>query len=809
MQINRFYFKISVIITLILGLLGYRLANNISQEIPTSNKPLQSFENINLDDYTIIEDLADDRYEFSIGQYETTFHHLLENKKITMRTIHNEVLLSSDYEDDRIDYDAENKPVFVLAGTHLHFEIRVGRNAYNNDVPPELYLDQDLTTHNADTHEQYLAECSGEGGGGTAEDPWGGMDAHSLGKPNIDIVYKEIVQPPLLRPIKKVTYSSLTPAARITYLDTNLQTNQTVVYGVAPYKHQIADIGIYECRQSNLLCESAFSVGQSTIQFMGEHEIKNAQVRIFKQNEESSIKADLWNDTPDDGRYGYADNRGVTLTSGRWLTNRQLPGDSDPLKVPDQVNYGDTVCPQVSIFENISYDGDSFNLHDLNSGVGGCRKLSFIFGDKQIIRRNGSSREASLHLYSDGGNRNNKNQYDGNSKVWIISHGMNNTYIDMYALAESVKVAEMEKGFDPIIILVDWEGARKNIVSPTQTDQWIRPTAEVLTGLLETWGVRNATEINFAGHSMGTFMINEIAMQLPIDAHGMYFLDPPNFLPGTDFFEVDDRPGAANTVYNESKGYSYHYNRASISRAFTGIKRNGDGNWCGNTRLNRTAKESISVYLADDGDLFAPPVGDCAIHGDAIRAFSRIITDQKVLFDGDNKLNLHASGVENYSDTIFYKDDTDFDASIYAINNNDIQSVMTKKDGADNEFNLWGKHGGSLYANFNYGMHNLKNKAKLNVMTFGDNDNGWDRIHLQNVVTRVVFNKVYIYDSQYVVEDGKIKRRVDCTVDFYPCPGISQFTEFVVSGRRSDDIRQDKLDEDKKSPNETEVFTFR
>ena len=430
-----------------------------------------------------------------------------------------------------------------------------------------------------------------------------------------------------------------------------------------------------------------------------------------------------------------------------------------------------------------------------------------IFGTNYTINAYDKTRNSSLHLYSDGGNSSNRNNYDKKSKVWVISHGMNNIWEDMRDLAESIKTAELEKGYNPIIILVDWSGAREGVTFPTDTDGWIRPTAEVLEPKLKEWGIENATELNFAGHSMGTMMINEIAKKLSNNANGMYFLDPPNFLPGTNNFVVDKRPEASNAAYDENNGYDKHYSKAAISRAFTGIKKNGDGNWCGNARLNRTARESISVYFPDYSETKAPVpfVGDdCAIHGNAIKAFSRIITDQKLTFDGSQKLNLHAQGVADYPKTQFYEDDSNFHSSIYVLGQNDVQTAMTKTPDTDNQLNIWGKLGGALYANFNYGMPNLNSQTRINIKTFGNNDNNWDRISLEKIALKPNVGQLTVYTSHYRVEGNTIKREVICSINYSSCPGISEFNEFVVEGDRSEEVTDKAL-----SDKEPGIFQFR
>ena len=345
--------------------------------------------------------------------------------------------------------------------------------------------------------------------------------------------------------------------------------------------------------------------------------MQHTQVRLIQTNKDfydpKEINS-LWND---DGKGQFKmdlqGNSPAKRNSTEFYFESEIHGDLtyDDFKKPNgekiKFDYGNNKD------WSITKPSQRFTILDTNVLYVG----DAIFDTQYDIVTNSDRRKASLHLFSDGGNNKNMSKYDGKSKVWVISHGMNNKYTDMNDLANAIKSAELEQEINPIIILVDWSGARDWVVSPTNTDEWIRPTAEVLAPKLKEWGIENATELNFAGHSMGTMMINEIAKKLSNNANGMYFLDPPNFLPGTNNFVVDKRPEASNAAYDENNGYDKHYSKAAISRAFTGIKKNGDGNWCGNARLNRTARESISVYFPDYSETKAPVpfVGDdCAIH---------------------------------------------------------------------------------------------------------------------------------------------------------------------------------------------------
>jgi len=186
------------------------------------------------------------------------------------------------------------------------------------------------------------------------------------------------------------------------------------------------------------------------------------------------------------------------------------------------------------------------------------------------------------------------------------------------------------------------------------------------------------------------------------------------------------------------------------------------------------------VYLPDVNDIWAPPIGPCKIHGAVNQVFARLINDQKLTFDGQQKLNLNAIGVETYTDKTFYGDDYAFDASIQIRDTNDIQTIMTANPNNTNNFNIWGKPGGAIYQNFNNSNQNTKDGRTITIKNFGTNDGGWDRISLQK--ERKSLGVTQDTSSYLISQSNNIQRTV--TKSIPTGVNVNQYTDIVVEGSR-------------------------
>ena len=651
------------------------------------------------------------------------------------------------------------------AGTHLHLNVKL--NGKNID-PSQNWG----TRPNIDCYVDTIGD-----------DPFNGEHAENLGTIELEFIKKG----------NNVEFSkSNIPAPKLTAVTS--QNNQDyTIHGVAIKENQPAIVKIYE-----ETCNWFFFC-QTELKETKAINIQRTEVKAYKETWSGNWEIySRWNNNE----------------LGRFSFTKKIPGDlnDDQNVYAKSFIYGEFDCLGLTckydnaLLNNRNQSGNSnkvLPVRDNGLGFGsGIEKIS-------TVNTYSDTRLTSFNLYSSPDRSKYLNNYDNTTspEVWILSHGMKNSYDNMRNLASSIKTQNPNS----VILLLDWSGARDSVAYPNDTDQWIRPTAQEAVKKLKAWGFNNPAKLKMIGHSMGTLMINEIAKEYQTsgNTHSLYYLDPPNFF-GTNNFKVDDRSTATNTLYTETKGYIHHYNSpTTISRAFTGIKKNGDGNWCGNSRLNRTAKESISIYFNDKKEIWAPPFKDCKIHGNVHETFARLINDQKLTFDGQQKLNLNAIGVGTYPKTQFYTDDYNFHASINVRGDSDIQTIMTKTPNQSNQFNIWGKPGGSIYSNFNAPGYSLLNKTTLNIKTFGNNDSGWDRISLEynsggalqdkdyahNYDIKMINNKPTIYRETTQFQSSFLTNPKTVTI-------VSNFPEMVVEGDKARNIKPDSL-------TDTNIFTLR
>jgi len=657
----------------------------------------------------------------------------------------------------------------IYAGTHLH--LQVIENGTNID-PRFKFGDRPNVT------------CYSYNQG---DEPYEGLNADNLGEVELEFTKVSNLFGSSIRFDK-----AKIPAPKFTNVTKN-DNGEYIIHGIAIKKYQPAIAKIYEekCTLWVFDCKREL--------------VEEKELNI----EHTEVKA--WKKT------NFGDSQIFQVWDGdRFSFGKRIPGDlnTDQEIYATSIIYGEFDCLGLKC----DY-GKIFNQSPESEKIQPAKMVGSALEKPFKVNSGKDFSINQLRLYASPNREQYLNGYNSNSEkpnVWIISHGLENTYEQMTQLASKI----YQENTNDIIILLDWGGARPTTIakSPSDTDQWIRPTAEEVVKKLQTWGLYEPGKIRLVGHSMGSIMINEIAREYRqatirynsqstpqinnLNIPNLYFLDPPNFVPLTNNYEVDTRSGASDQYYTETRGYDYHYNFATISRAFTGIKKNGQGNWCGNSRLNRTANESISIYFNDKKEIWAPPLRECKIHGNVHQVFGRLITDQKLTFDSNQKLNLYNQGVANYPDTQFYEDDYEFNASISVRGDNDIQTIMTRDIPNPNQFNLWGKSGGALYYNFNYDLPGAKNKKLLAIKTFGNNDAGWDRISLE-------------YNSGEAVKDGDIIHRyriattnnkptIYRTVEMFEAgifgisnpkytTIISEFPEMSVEGGRSGEIDETSL----------------
>ena len=375
-------------------------------------------------------------------------------------------------------------------------------------------------------------------------------------------------------------------------------------------------------------------------------------------------------------------------------------------------------------------------------------------------------------------------------KVWIVSHGQNNTWKNMLPVSDAIR----SQSTNDVIINLDWSDCAIK-PSPTDTDQCIRPIAEDIAKRLKKWGLTDASKLNMVGHSMGTFMVTEISRALGNSENigetaQLILLDPPKFLLAPTYL-VDDRSGSSEELYNEGNGYRVHARvKDGKIQAFSGIKRikasdNGKVNWCGNVELNRTADQSISMYFTDLDDSNPPAfnLGSCSIHGAVVKAWSKLVSSKKIKLDGESKIGIEGVGVWNndwYKAKKFYVDDNNFKASITIQGVDDVQFIQTFDGGT---FNQWEKDNeGTTFRDFDSGMNKANSPTTIRIRNFNNPDS---RISLEN-------------GNSYDVVGNTITRSKS------GIGGFNRYDDIRVEGSRSGEVSIDSLNQ-----GDPRIFLFR
>jgi hypothetical protein len=291
-------------------------------------------------------------------------------------------------------------------------------------------------------------------------------------------------------------------------------------------------------------------------------------------------------------------------------------------------------------------------------------------------------------------------------------------------MAQAIKTNDQ----NATVITLNWkESAAATAVSPNSVDQSIQPIARKVANKLKIWGITNAQQLNMVGHSMGTIMITEIAkamrdQQGAGESNRLIYLDPPNYFPfGAWQFDVNDAEAGNDSIYNKDVGYTTKVN-ANIMRAFTGVRKDGTPNTCGNINLNKTAKENILIQFPDMS------FGACNIHGGVHKSWTKMMADDNFIGNyvmQDTNLNLYAAGIASYTKKTFVNNDEQdgFNALIYSKGTTEDTTkpqAITSWDGG--KYQVSGRNGDNEFYGFNYNAVGYTTGKTSNIQDFQAND---------------------------------------------------------------------------------------
>ncbi|NJK71192.1 MAG: hypothetical protein HC932_02960 [Thermales bacterium] len=356
-----------------------------------------------------------------------------------------------------------------------------------------------------------------------------------------------------------------------------------------------------------------------------------------------------------------------------------------------------------------------------------------------------------------------------NRDVWVISHGLSSNWESMKHISSAIKAQKP----NDIIFLLDWSNCAQSSGLPGNVDECIRPIAKSVVKTLNEWGMdNNGGKLRLAGHSLGTFMVTEISNEMSGTEKSLYLLDPPSTLATLGTFTVDNYD-TSNRVYGAGNGYDTH-TTANQMIAFTGIKKNGDPNWCGNGSLNRTADQSVFIYIPDidDGNHPGPSWlgggGTCPIHSHTHESWAKLISSQQINIDGGFRLGINGSGVGIYPRTKYY-DNQEIQATLQVHQSDNLQTVIVEKNG---ELHMYPRGGDAWFRNFDEG-HDAEYRT-VRVKNFDDQGS---RILLEGGSENI-----------YSISGNSIIRE-------YSNQTNSQHTSMIIEGGRSGDINTQALND--------------
>jgi hypothetical protein len=230
-------------------------------------------------------------------------------------------------------------------------------------------------------------------------------------------------------------------------------------------------------------------------------------------------------------------------------------------------------------------------------------------------------------------------------EMWIITHGMSGS-ADVRSdnhLAIGKAISTSLSSRKPLVLFYDWGEMSKDAlgVKSFNVDQYLAEgTAHKVSKRLAAWGLNDLTNLNLVGHSMGTMLINQLAVSLQQkdkiggEINRMFYLDAPAFLGGSKYITNKDNISNYATDYSVDNGFNNKGIKAKVQRAFVGQDDKGGDNACGNTPFANTANDSIAIV-----NMNASNKQGCRVHGGVPFVFAEVILN----YSNGIKLDVYSS----------------------------------------------------------------------------------------------------------------------------------------------------------------------
>jgi pimeloyl-ACP methyl ester carboxylesterase len=204
--------------------------------------------------------------------------------------------------------------------------------------------------------------------------------------------------------------------------------------------------------------------------------------------------------------------------------------------------------------------------------------------------------EQAVQLYNISNQDLSSKMNNSNYKIWIITHGFADSFSEDFKLICKNLV---ETYPDDLILGLDWSTIANGLSPALSLDvykaaTWLKPISEAVIERLSIWGLKEMTQVNLIGHSLGSILASELSLRYiekyAKKVNNFIALDPPSEITANRY-QGDIYLTQLNPLITRINSFS---DVADNSIAFVGYN-----SIAGNEKLASTAASSYLVKFND------------------------------------------------------------------------------------------------------------------------------------------------------------------------------------------------------------------